>query len=206
MHGQEGVDSFALVCPHCQDDRTFQVVHSATVGRRLGEGKSDLGERLGTCRVCGLGVLLSVAPTDDGGSVVGTRPHAPPITRRHTAGLPEGIANDLLEACRCYSFMAYRGAGLLARRAVEQAVVMLGVPLTKRTLHQKLDWLLDAGHLPKRSSSTADTMRDIANAAAHGASAISREEAHTAVSAALAIVTVLVGDPGRAAARRHPGP
>lgn len=150
-------------------------------------------EHLGTCTECELPLLLSVVPTDDGATVVATRPHEPPITRRQTAGLPEGIANDLLEACRCYSFMAYRGAGLLARRAVEQAVVMLGVPPTKRTLQQKLQWLSQAGHLPKQWTSSTRTILEVGNAAAHGASAISRDEAHGAVTAGLSVVTVLVG-------------
>lgn len=172
-------ESFDLVCPHCQDERIFRVLQP---------------EHLGTCTACGLPLQLSVIATDDGATVAATRPHEPPIARRQTAGLPEGIANDLLEACRCYSFMAYRAAGLLARRAVEQAVVMLGVPPTKKTLQQKLGWLLAAGHLPKRWASPAATIRDVGNAAAHGASAISRDEAHAAVTAAFSVVTVLVGE------------
>lgn len=116
---------------------------------------------------------------------------------RQTAGLPEGIARDLLEASTCCSAMAYRGAGLLARRAVEQAVVMLGVPLTKRTFQQKVAWLLEEGHLPKRWRSAAGTILDVGNAAAHGASPISRDEAHAVVRAALSVVSVLVGE-GRA--------
>ena len=161
---------------------------------------------LGTCTQCGLPVLFSVIPTDEEATVVATRPHEPPITRRQTAGLPEGIANDVLEACRCYSFMAYRGAALLARRAVEQAVVMLGVPPTKKTLHHKLHWLLEGRHLPTQWTPSAGAILEVGNAAAHGASAISRDEARTAVSAALAIVTVLVGEAGPAGVRRHPGP
>lgn len=173
------------MCPQCQDERVFRVLQP---------------EHLGSCTECELPLLLSVIPSDDGATVVATRPHEPPIARRQTVGLPEGIANDVLEACRCYSFMAYRGAGLLARRAVEQAVVMLGVPPAKKTLQQKLDWLLAAGHLPKGRASSAATIRDVGNAAAHGASAISRDEAHAAVRAALSVVTVLVdeGEPDTA--------
>lgn len=167
------------MCPHCQDERTFRALRP---------------ERLGTCTECELPLLLSVIPTDDGPTVVAMRPHEPPITRRQTAGLPEGIANDLLEACRCYSFMAYRGAGLLARRAVEQAVVMLGVPPTKKTLQHKLHWLLEGSHLPKQWTSSAGTILEVGNAATHGASAINRDEAHAAVTAALSVVTVLVGE------------
>ncbi|HEV2811580.1 MAG TPA: DUF4145 domain-containing protein [Acidimicrobiales bacterium] len=116
---------------------------------------------------------------------------------RRTAGLPEGIARDLSEASTCCSVHAYRGAGLLTRRAVEQAVVMLGVPPTKRTLQQKIGWLLEEGHLPERWKPAARTISDVGNAAAHGASPISSDEAHAALAAALAVVNVLVGE-GRA--------
>lgn len=114
-------------------------------------------------------------------------------TPRPVAGLPQGIADDLEEATRCLAVQAHRGAGLLARRAVEQAVVMLGVPLTKRTFGQKLDWLVHEGHLPASARSAADTLRDVGNAAAHGANAITAEEAQAGVSAALALVLLLVG-------------
>ena len=112
--------------------------------------------------------------------------------RHQTAGLPAGMADDLLEACRCYSFSAYRGAALLARRSVEQAVVMLGVPPTRRTLQQKLQWLLAEGHLPQRCKPQAVTIRDVGNAASHGGSAVTRDEAHAAVRDALSLVTALV--------------
>ena len=117
-----------------------------------------------------------------------------PVDDRQTAALPEGIARDLREASTCCSVQAYRGAGLLTRRAVEQAVVMLGVPPTKRTLQQKIGWLLEEGHLPERWRSAARTISDVCNAAAHGASPISSDEAHAALTAALAVVTVLVGE------------
>ena len=179
-----------LLCPHCQERRTFQVVDSLMVAPLANCSATD--EYLTYCKECGLGVLLSVVPNERTGSVADSRPHEPPITRSQTAGLPGGMATDLLEACRCYSFTAYRGAGLLVRRAVEQAAVIRKVPLTNRTFQQKLDWLLDEGHLPKQWKASADAVRDIANAAAHGASVIRREEAHTAIRAALAVVSVLM--------------
>lgn len=165
------------VCPHCQEGRTFTA--------RKEWATWD-------CQECGLGLRLNSEAHDDI-SNVGTPPHEPPITRRQTAELPAEMAADLLEACRCYSFMAYRGAALLARRAVEQAVVMLGVPLTRRTLQQKLSWLMDEGHLPKQWRSHAETIRDVGNAATHGAAGITRDEADAVVRAALSVVKVLMG-------------
>ena len=74
---------------------------------------------------------------------------------------------------------------------------MLGVPSTKKTLQQKIGWLLDEGHLPERCRPAARTISDVGNAAAHGAGPVSGDEAHAALTAALAVVTVLVGK-GRA--------
>ena len=104
-----------------------------------------------------------------------------------TAGLPGTIADDLREAAECASFGAYRAAGLLARRAVEQVAVMRRVPLEKRTLDQKLGWLLEAGHLPRSLVAHARTVRDVGTAAAHGGEALTRAEAEAVVTSALAV-------------------
>lgn len=122
--------------------------------------------------------------------------------RHQTAGLPEAMADDLLEAGRCCAAGAYRGAGLLARRAFEQAVVSLGVPPTRRTLRQKVAWLVDQGRLGAELLPAAITLAGVANAAAHGASAITRDEAGDGVAAARTLVVALVG--GVADATRPP--
>ena len=103
-------------------------------------------------------------------------------------GLPSPVAADLFEASTCYCAGAYRAAALLARRAVEQVVVMRGVPLDMRTLHQKLVWLLKSGHLPPELAGAARTVRDVGNAASHGAEAVTRDEANAMVLASLAVV------------------
>jgi hypothetical protein len=107
--------------------------------------------------------------------------------------LPPPVAADLLEAARCCSFGAYRAAGVLARRAVEQAAVMRRMPLEMRTLHQKVGWLLQEGYLPRALAADARTVRDVGTAAAHGGEALSRDEAYAVVSSALAVVTAVLG-------------
>ena len=122
------------------------------------------------------------------------RPHEGPISEADTAGLPGSIAADLLEASMCCTFGAYRAAGLLARRAVEQVAVMRRVPLEMRTPHQKLTWLRDAGHLPPEVIPDARAVRDLGNAAAHGAERVTMDEACAGVRSSVAVaVAVLVG-------------
>ena len=111
----------------------------------------------------------------------------PPIVPADVAGLPAPIAADLLEAAACCAFGAYRGAGLLARRAVEQVVVLRGVPREMRTLQQKIGWLLSAGHLARSLAAAARTVRDVGTAAAHGGDPVTAGEADAVVRAALAI-------------------
>ena len=111
-----------------------------------------------------------------------------PITDVDVVGLPSPIAADLFEASTCCCAGAYRAAALVARRAVEQAVVMRGVPLDMRTLHQKLVWLLKSGYLPAELAGAARTVRDVGNAASHGAEAVTRDEANAMVVASLAVV------------------
>lgn len=111
----------------------------------------------------------------------------PPITEVDTAGLPGPIADDLLEAAACCAFGAYRAAALVARRAVEQVVVMRRIPLEMKTLHQKLVWLLRAGHLPRALAGHARTVGDVGTAAAHGGEALTRDEAYAMVVSSLVV-------------------
>jgi hypothetical protein len=104
-----------------------------------------------------------------------------------TEGLPGPIAADLQEAALCCSVGANRGAALLARRAVEQVAVMRRIPLDMRTLHQKLLWLLRAGHLPPSLADHARIVRDIGNAAAHGGEVLTKAEADAVVASAMAV-------------------
>ena len=117
----------------------------------------------------------------------GDRLHEPPISEADTLGLPGPIADDLLEASVCCTSGAYRAAGLLARRAVEQVEVLRRAPTEMRTLHQKLAWLLEAGHLPPDVVADARAIRDLGNAAAHGAEGVTGEEARAGVRSALAV-------------------
>jgi hypothetical protein len=115
------------------------------------------------------------------------------ITDADTAGLPDPVAADLLEAATCWEAGAYRAAVLMARRAVEQVVVMCGIPLDMKTLHQKLVWLLNAGHLPGALAADARTVRDAGNAAAHGGEPVAAEEARTMIVASLAVARGALG-------------
>lgn len=114
----------------------------------------------------------------------------PPVTAADTEGLPAPIAADLLEAGSCCSFGAYRAAALLARRAVEQAAVLRRVPLDRKTLAQKVGWLLAAGHVPAALRGQARTVAAVGAAAAHGGDPVTRAEAYAVVTAALDVVTV----------------
>ncbi|MDP8937694.1 MAG: DUF4145 domain-containing protein [Actinomycetota bacterium] len=115
------------------------------------------------------------------------QPDEGPIDEADTVGLPGPVAADLLEASMCCSFGAYRAAGLLVRRAVEQVAVLRRVPLDMRTLHQKLAWLLQAGHLPHDVVPDARAVRDLGNAAAHGAEGVTMDQACAGVRSALAV-------------------
>lgn len=65
---------------------------------------------------------------------------------------------------------------------------MRGVPLDMKTLHKKMVWLLKSGHLPADCAHVARTVRDVGNAASHGAEAVRREEAEAIVVASLVVV------------------
>lgn len=114
-------------------------------------------------------------------------PERSPITAADVGGLPITIVADLLEASTCTT------PALTGRRhswpgGVEQVVVMRGVPLDMTTLHQKLVWLLESGHLPAALVGAARTVRDVGNAPSHGAEVVGRDEAKAMMVASLALV------------------
>lgn len=126
--------------------------------------------------------------------MTGAPPDRPLISDADVAGLPSPIAADLLEASLCCSVGAYRAAALLTRRAVEQVAVLRRVPLEMRSFHQKVAWLVQAGHLPPELVADARAVRDLGNAAAHGVSRVTLEEACAGVRSGLAVaVGVLLG-------------
>jgi hypothetical protein len=119
----------------------------------------------------------------------------PLVAGADVAGLPRTVAADLVEASACWEAGAYRAAVLMARRAVEQVVVLRGVPLGTTTLHQKLGWLLAAGHLPRDAAGAARTVRDLGNAAAHGAGPVTADEARAMVAAAVTVACAAAPPP-----------
>lgn len=131
-----------------------------------------------------------------GGMPDGAAPDEAPISASDVAGLPAPVAADLLEAATCCRSGAYRGAGLLARRAVEQVAVMRRLPLDMRTLDQKLGWLLRQGHIPRQLARDARVVRDVGTAAAHGGEALTRDEAYAMVVAAAAVARAVLAPSG----------
>jgi Domain of unknown function (DUF4145) len=65
--------------------------------------------------------------------------------------------------------------------------VLRRVPREMATLNQKLGWLLESGHLPASFAPDARAVRALGNAAAHGAAAVTRDEAWAGVRSALAV-------------------
>lgn len=116
-----------------------------------------------------------------------------PISKEDTAGLPSPIATDLLEASLCCTFGAYRAAALMARRAIEQVAVLRRVPREMRTFHQKVAWLVQVAQLPHERLRDARVVRDLGNAAAHGAEAVTMEDACAGVRSALALALASLG-------------
>lgn len=121
------------------------------------------------------------------GAMSGTPPDWQPISHADTAGLPAPIAADLAEASLCCTAGAYRAAALLTRRAIEQVAVLRRVPLEMRTFHQKVAWLVEAGHLPRDLAGHARAVRDLGNAGAHGAEGVTMDEACAGVRSGLAV-------------------
>lgn len=204
MPDDHGLKRFTRICAGCQESRVFDVVHVVSefqlvpkriVGRRMYGGGFDVpGRSLATCEHCGSGMLVTWLPDRAGHTILRSQPDEPPFTEHDTEYLPPDIAEDLLEACSCYSAGAYRGAALLSRRAIENSATSAGAP-GSRSLEGKIDWLFDQHHLSDRWKAEAHVIRDVGNTAAHRTRVVDQEHARAILKAARDIAVVLVGRP-----------
>ncbi len=173
----------------------FEATPKRMVGKRLYGGSSDIpGRSLASCEQCGTGLLVTWLPGHSGHVIRRSEPDEPPFTEHDTEYLPLDIADDLLEACSCYSAAAYRGAALLSRRAIENCAVSLGAR-SGLNLRDKIDWLFTQHHLSDRWKDEAHVIRDIGNSAAHQPGVVDQEHARAILKAARAVAVILVGRP-----------
>jgi len=95
----------------------------------------------------------------------GHRIYPTPLPSPTDENIPEAIRNDLDEAKMCFSVSAWRGAAVMARRAMQSAAIEKGA--TKSRLVDQIEELKNKGLITVDLKEWADVVRWVGNDAAH---------------------------------------
>lgn len=90
----------------------------------------------------------------------------PTKERTVDAHVPEGIANDFIEASKDYNIGSYKSAAVMARRTIQKMCLNLGASKNKK-LHEQIDELKTMGKLHTDLADIATEIRFLGNDGAH---------------------------------------
>jgi hypothetical protein len=122
-------------------------------------------------------------------------PH--PLPEPTDPNIPEEIRADLDEAKMCFSVSAWRGAAVMARRAMQSAAIEKGA--SKKQLVEQIAELASKGQITVDLKEWADVVRWVGNDAAHpGGDAVTREDAEQVLKLAEQFLHVLYVAPAMA--------
>jgi hypothetical protein len=186
----------SIFCPHCHRHTSVQPA-PVEVEREYGQ-KYYVGAVweqsynskwwIGVCNYCNAPVLVQ----NDAATVY---PH--PLPQPTDGNVPEDIRADLDEAKMCFSVSAWRGAAVMARRAMQSAAIEKGS--TKKQLVEQIAELAAGGKITVDLKEWADVVRWIGNDAAHpGGEPVSREDAEQVLKLAEQFLHVLYVAPAMA--------
>jgi len=191
----------SIYCPHCEQHTSLD---PAPVEISVGSERSrvpaiwEVGEYerwwIGVCNSCEQAVLVHEL-----GESSAVYPHALPSPT--DSNIPDPMRGDLDEAKRCFSVSAWRGAAVLARRAIQSSALDKGAKIEK--LAEQIAELQTKGAIINDLKQWADVVRWVGNDAAHpGGDAVTEEDAEEILKLAEQFLHVLYVTPARASALR----
>jgi hypothetical protein len=158
-----------LECPYCATTAVFELQNQATDPFTAKPRGDEHYAALYRCTndKCRRLVYFRMGTLNDGGNL-GPDPNQvvdqyPRREIRVEEGVPEGdIANDFIEAQKCYDIGAARASAAVCRRSLQAAALRLGASAEKRLQHQ-----IDELDITKDLKHWAHQVRIIGNAGAH---------------------------------------
>lgn len=157
--------NIVLKCPHCKSNSTFSCVFSA-MGKSQGEYHPF---SVWVCHYCDKGIFIKQQSSQYKHVVEGSinkeviYPADEPNVSEH---IPAGIAEDYIEALKCYNFSAYKACVVMARRTIQKTCLNLGADKSKK-LWEQIKELNELGKLHSDLSNMATEIRYLGNDAAH---------------------------------------
>jgi len=156
-------DQNSIYCPNCKKHT------SITPRTSINSSKvSGLTHEISECNSCDFMVLVH----RNHGII--TKIYPEPLAKPLDENAPEFLKSDLEEAYTCFASGAFRGAGVLARRALQLCCLEKGAPDKK--LNEQIDWLLVKQVITKELKEWADEVRLTGNDAAHPPKKIEDDE------------------------------
>jgi hypothetical protein len=120
--------------------------------------------------------------------------------------VPEGIANDFIEASRDFNIASYKSSAVMARRTIQKMSLNLGATKTKK-LYEQIEELKQEGKLHPDLADIATEIRFLGNNGAHpeddGLDDISEEDAKEIVDFTAELLDDLYIRPQKVAAMRR---
>lgn len=184
------------VCPYCGMNVTFAWVGTSEHGGRLENylynyyGNNDIVWAIAQCPRCKDCVLMKGKKTNQGVfSVDNIYPF--PLPTKTNELIHEKVREDLDEAKRCLSVVAYRACAVMCRRAIQQACIEKGADVNKN-LEKQIDELKDKGIITNQIQSWAHSSRWVGNDAAHpNHTEVTKEDAEDILNLAEQIMNIL---------------
>lgn len=190
----------SIYCPHCHRHTSLDpapIEYEDSYGnkgyvRAFWKADHSATWWIGVCNGCEKPVLVL-----NHGAIV--YPH--PLPSPSDSSIPQAIRDDLDEAKQCFSVSAWRGAAVLARRAMQSAALDKGA--TKSRLVDQIEELKVKGAITLDLKEWADVVRWVGNDAAHpGGVPVTKDEAEAILELAEQFLNVLYVTPALAGVLR----
>jgi hypothetical protein len=177
-----------MVCPHCG-------IHAQVVFYTGNPMKSD-GVKIGTCAQCSKPIYIVES------AARGLLDYYPKRIPRADAAVPEKIASDFVEACKCLDVGAFRACATMCRRAVQTVALDQGGK--GETLFKQVEDLAERHVITPALAEWAHQARAIGVAGAHAdvPSDVNEEDAAAALKFTESLIEYVYVIPATIAARR----
>ncbi len=158
-------DINSIYCPNCRKETSLSI--------RKEYGSHGKLYQIAECNSCNYFFL--VARYGQNEKIIEIYPSQlpKPIDPR----IPVFLKGDLEEAYKCFSVKAYRGTGVLARRALQMCCIEKGAP--DKRLVEQIDWLLDERIITNDLKEWAHEVRLTGNDAAHPPKDVNKDSSVT---------------------------
>lgn len=187
--------SISIYCPFCHQHTSVEPARVRVDQRydefyvdAVWEESEDDRWWIGVCNYCHSPVLVK----NDADTI-----YPQPLPAPTDTNVPEDIRADLDEAKQCFAVSAWRGAAVMARRAMQSAAINKGA--TKNKLADQILELATQSKITSDLKEWADVVRWVGNDAAHpGGEQVTGEDAEEVLKLAEQFLHVLYVTPALA--------